>query len=109
LPPFRHQSGATTFTSLACALQRAQVSARRPKKAVNQSFRGKPRRPPPNSEAGRDDVSQRSRNTQLRRPDLSRRNGELPTGKHAQNAPRFIGYGILLIALALIVIGSAMS
>jgi hypothetical protein len=56
-------------------------------------------------------VSQQSRNAQskLRRPSLSKRNGELPPGRHAQDAPRLIGYGILLLALALIVIGSAMS
>jgi hypothetical protein len=52
-------------------------------------------------------MSQRSRNATYKRPGQARRGAEVPVGKHAQTAPRLIGYGILLIALLLIVVGSA--
>jgi hypothetical protein len=52
-------------------------------------------------------MSQRSRNATYKRPGQARWGAEVPVGKHAQTAPRLIGYGILLIALVLIVVGSA--
>jgi hypothetical protein len=49
-------------------------------------------------------MSQRSKNA------LHRRFGaEPPQGKHAQGGSRLIGYGILLVALLLIAIGSVLA
>lgn len=52
-------------------------------------------------------MSQRSKNAPYKRPGQARRNAEAPAGKHARTAPRLIGYGILLLAVLLIAVGSA--
>jgi hypothetical protein len=53
-------------------------------------------------------MSKRSRNAAHRRPLPSRRS-DTPPGRHAQTAPRLIGYGILGLAALLIAIGTVMS
>ena len=40
------------------------------------------------------------------RPRINQSRNEVPPGKHAKNGPRLIGYGILGIAIVLIIVGS---
>jgi hypothetical protein len=54
-------------------------------------------------------MSQRPKTASHKRPSPSRRSAQLPPGKHAQRAPRLIGYGILALAALLIAIGSVIA
>ena len=54
-------------------------------------------------------MSQRYKNRPPQRSGRPKRDTKVPPGKHAHKAPRLIGYGILLLALLLIVIGSALT
>jgi hypothetical protein len=54
-------------------------------------------------------MSQRSKNAPTPRPIRPKRDQTPPPGKRTQDAPRLIGYGILLLALLLIVIGSLLA
>ncbi|HJZ43284.1 MAG TPA: hypothetical protein VJ233_06160 [Hyphomicrobiaceae bacterium] len=53
-------------------------------------------------------MSQRHKNRPSQRPGRPKRGAQAP-GKHAHKHQRLIGYGILLLAVLLIVIGSALT